>query len=293
MSVLLALCGVFAVAAPALAGGAPNQPAPTASANQAAAQAEAQALLSALSLPPGAIASTTEPAGDGGVLAHPGSGPPATPDVIDLSGWWVLPNTAPASAIAYLTAHPPSGSTLDLRGDGSGPGTPSVTFVGLGRPPRAGVLSQRELVVEAVPLRDGSTGLRADAQVVWLIPRPPGERIPGGITAVKASTYRGAKLGRRTTFRSQRQIRAIVAAINGLELFQPGARSCPIDLGANVQLVFERGRTQIAIAHIDVGGCEPVTLRLRGVAEPELQGGSFGGTPIAALLQSARRLASR
>src|SRR5438270_4519299 len=56
--------------------------------NRSAAQSDAAQLLARLELPPGATRSATEPAGDGSVLAHPLSGPPATPDVIDDYRWW-------------------------------------------------------------------------------------------------------------------------------------------------------------------------------------------------------------
>ena len=44
--------------------------------------------------------------------------------------------------------------------------------------PNLNTLGTRELTVAAAKLDDGSTGVRVDAQVVWLDPRPAAEMIP-------------------------------------------------------------------------------------------------------------------
>src|SRR5690349_5561388 len=77
---LAAVAAALAMLVPAGSSGASGGPPVrhTAAANRQAAQHDAATLLSRLRLPPGATPLTAEPAGDGGVLAHPGSGVVAT-----------------------------------------------------------------------------------------------------------------------------------------------------------------------------------------------------------------------
>jgi hypothetical protein len=56
---------------------------PSSASSERAARAEAASLLRELALPAGAVRAQREPAGDGGVLADPANGSPATPDIID------------------------------------------------------------------------------------------------------------------------------------------------------------------------------------------------------------------
>ena len=43
------------------------------------------------------------------------------------------------------------------------------------------LFGSRELLVQVTKLADGGTGVRVDAQVQWIIPRPVSERIPRGV----------------------------------------------------------------------------------------------------------------
>lgn len=247
---------VALVAAAALALGA----GPTPAGNRAAARAEAPALLGRLALPPGAAASATEPAGDGGQLAQPFTRP-ATPNLVDVHGWWTAPGR-PDAVLAYVRAHPPSGSRPSLRGAG---------LQGFGWRPRRGVLSTRELVVQAVALPGGSTGVRADAEVVWIAPRPARERIPAGITRLRVTARH------RHTVSAARRIRRVVHLLNGLPLAQPGAVNCPAET-SSVRLAFYRGHREEAVAVVEGGGCQDVALRLRGRRQPPLTGAAFPGS---------------
>src|SRR5437016_10252977 len=105
----------------------------TAASNRAAAESDAHSLLGKLLLPSGARQSATEPSGDAGVLAQPGSYP-ATPNLIDDVRWWVV-DGAPEDAVAYIDAHTPSGSKLAGSGSGSGPNRPTTTLRAFAWPP--------------------------------------------------------------------------------------------------------------------------------------------------------------
>lgn len=251
---------------------------PGAAANAAAAQSDAASLLGDVSLPPGATQSPVEPAGDGSVLAHPGSGPPVTPNVVDDSAWWLI-SGAPPAVLAYIDAHPPAGSTRVLTGSGgTGTNGTRVEVEAFAWPPLTDVLSTRWLVVEVVQLSGGSTGLRADAEVVWVKPRPASEQIPPGARFLRVSV--GATIPankpkqRPFTVTSPKTLRRILALLNALPAAQPGVRSCPVDFGIRVRLAFYARRkvAPLAVAVIDPGGCGGVGLTIGGRLQTSLEG---------------------
>ncbi len=251
--------------------------------NEPAAQADAASLLSALPLPPGATHSALEPAGDDSVLAHPGEGPPVTPNVVDDSAWWLVPG-APATVLAYIAAHRPAGTTLALKGFGS-TGTNGASFEseGIEWPPIRNILTMRWLVLEAVQLPGGSTGLRADAQVVWLTPRPVSEQIPPGSSRLRVSVRDTIPVNRPRrrvlTVTSPRALRRIVALLNALPAAQPGVKSCPADFGVIVRLALyaRRGARPLAVALVDPSGCGGVELTIGGRRQPSLEGEGLPG----------------
>lgn len=255
--------------------------APGAAANEMAAQADAASLLSDLSLPSGATQSSVEPAGEDSVLAHPGSGPPATPNAIDTSAWWLIP-AAPPAVLAYIEAHRPAESMPASTGTGStGTNGTKYEVTTYALPQVAGVLDTRQIVIELVRLPDGSTGLRADAQVVWVTPRPPSEQIPPGTrqlrVSVKSSIKGNKPKQRPLTLTSPRRLREIVALINALPAAQPGIRSCPADFGIGIRLAFYPAHkaTPLAVATIDPYGCQGVQLTIRGHREPPLESAHY------------------
>jgi hypothetical protein len=252
-----------------LAAGAVAAPAGAAStaANERAARADATALLARLALPAGATPSASEPAGDGSALAQPAVGPPLTTNVVDDHAWWIVPG-APADVLAYVYAHRPAGSARVLAGTGAG-----VAFTGFDRPAVAGVLPLRRTLVAVVALPGGSTGLRADAQVVWETARPASERIPAGIRRVRVSV--SPPVRPPFTIASATRVRQIVAALDALPAAQPGVSSCPLDTGDRVRLAFYARHGPVrAVAVVDPGGCGGVQLKVDGKPQPALAGGS-------------------
>jgi hypothetical protein len=252
----------------------------TAAENESAAQAEAASLLTQLPLPSGATESAIEPAEDDSLLAHPGFGPPATPNVVDDHAWWLVPG-APAEVLAYIRAHLPAGITRPFRDRLTGPNVPHNESEAFAWPPIVDVLAMRWLVVWAVQLPDGSTGLRVDAQVVWLTPRPATETIPPGGHLLRISVY-GRLTGEQPMQRplrvtSLKKINAIVTLLNALPAAQPGLRSCPIDRGIRVRLAFyaRRGVPPLAVAVVDPEGCGGVALTIGGVPQPGLESGTL------------------
>lgn len=244
-------------------------------ANEAAAQADAAWLLTQVPLPAGATRSAGEPAGDEGRLAHPGVGPVATPNVVDDHAWWVTPG-ARGEVLAYIRAHPPAGATIAAS---SSTATRSVTTsesVAFAWPPITGTLGMRWLNITVAQLQDGQTGLRADAQVVWITPRPASETIPTDARLLRVSVHSTipANQPRQRPLRiaSQRKIAEVIALLNSLPAAQPGVRSCPADFGITVRLAFYpalRAKPS-AVAVTDPQGCGGVDLTLNGTPVPAL-----------------------
>ena len=79
------------------------------------------------------------------------------------------------------------------------------------------------------------------------------------------------------------KVRALTALINGLTLFPPGAPDCPADFGGNLVLTFRAGpRTPaLAVATVDLSGCDGVDLTIDGKSQPTLAGpGTDSGPQI-------------
>jgi hypothetical protein len=280
VAVLTAIAGnVSAHGTPAIGGLAASE---SAAANLTAARADAAVLLGEVSLPAGATPSASEPAGDDGRLASSDTGP-ATPNLVDDHAWWVLPG-APAQALTYIRAHPPAGSTLTGTDSGSTRGVITSESLTFGWPPITGVLDTRQLSITAVALPGAITGLRADAQVVWVTPRPASETIPTSARLLRVSVHSSIPANlphqRPLRFTSLSKIEGVVALLNSLPAAQPGTRSCPDDPGIRVRLAFyAKGvASPLAVARIDPYGCGGVQLTIGGRAQPPLESEALPGT---------------
>jgi hypothetical protein len=158
--------------------------------NEIIAKLDAELHLSDLVLPASAERSDHEPAGDGGALAHPFSPPPPTPNRVDYHLWWVVLGETPAALLKYVLAHPPAGSRAVSSGAFELRGHPAVYGINFSWPAEPRRLATRALVVEMVQLPGGSTGVRADSQVVWIKVRPASERVPLGSRRLVLTTTR-------------------------------------------------------------------------------------------------------
>ncbi len=280
VAVLIAIMGtVSAHGTQAVRGDAASE---SAAANQAAARADAAALLGEVSLPAGATESSSEPAGDEGLLAHAGAGGPYTPNVVEAHAWWTVPGPR-AEVMAYIRGHAPSGSAMVSSGSGGGSGSTTLESVTFGWPV-AGVLSTRWLVLTAAQLSHGSTGLRADTQVVWVTPRPASERMPAGGRRLSVSVTSALK-GNLTPQRpfsvvSAQRIEGIVALLNSLPAAQPGTRACPDDPGIRLRLAFYQpdAASPSVVATVDPYGCGGVQLTIGGRPQAPLGGEALPGT---------------
>lgn len=146
-------------------------------------------------------------------------------------------------------------------------------------PPVAGVLDSRQLIVEVVG--DGAgTAVRVDAQVIWLPTRPASEHVPARATAVTIAMDIGMNQGSRkppapVTITDPAKVSKLAALINGLPRTTGEIYSCPADFGDSLTLTFRAGPQgpSLAVATVDLSGCEGVALTVGGQPQPALQGG--------------------
>jgi hypothetical protein len=271
-------------------------------ANERAARSDAAMLLSRVRLPSGVQRSDGEPAGDGGHLGQPADtvhsplpgGVSVSDTEVDDYAFWTT-DASPQSVIAYVTKYAPAHTTPVFGGE------MWATVELLQWPPVTNVLGVRQLAVSAMQLADGKTGIRVDAQVTWIKPRPATERIPGGATKLlvslppkAAADWRNAQgFGRFVLITSPARIRRATALLNALPLAGDVAGQWPIapPLGwctPMLQLTFTRGHhtPPVAVATIIQYGCSGVQLTINGHAQPALGIPPFPGsvTPAASLV---------
>jgi hypothetical protein len=206
-------------------------------------------------------------------LARPGY-TTASAALVDRHAWWTVPG--PMSNIAaFVKAHPPMGAKRSATGSAVQSGSITETFVGFSLPAIRGVLWQRQLVVVIAQLPDGVTGVRADAEVEWTVPRPAGERVPRGADLLKVtrSTLRGWPPPLSLTVTNRTRIHRLAAILDRLPIVQPVAVACP---GPRITLTFSAasGGPPLARATMPVegpeGSCAPIIFAVRGRQERPL-----------------------
>jgi len=207
---------------------------PTTAANRAEARRDAAALLGRVVLPSGARRLAHAPGHAGGLLGRAFQMPAG--ELVDRHRLWRADEPL-RSVVAFVETHPPRGAQRQGSGSGSsgGPGVPdNKTFV-FSLPGRPGRISSRWLDVTLVALPDGSTGVRADAQDVWIVTRPPSGVVPLGVREIDVGS---AGTSHRVT--RPRAVATIVRWFDALPIVQPGgAFHCPaLVYGPVVQMSF-------------------------------------------------------
>ncbi|MGH2889055.1 MAG: hypothetical protein ACRDNJ_05465 [Solirubrobacteraceae bacterium] len=261
--------------------------APTLSANRAAARFDAARLLSRLMLPSGAARDSGEPAGDGAQL-RPLPLLIGAFKSVTAHAWWTLPG-GPNAAVAYIRTHPPAGARLTGTGSGSNGHGQSMRSLDFDWGPVTGVLGVRHLRVTVTALPGGDTGLLAESQSQWIVPRPAGERVPRGVRVVDVQAGpRGdpTKIVRTVTGRAE--IHRLIALVDSLEIVQPVEMSCPSltpSAAWEISLTFRVRPGGPALARLDYADylpriapsteCTPVQFAVRGHRGPPLLGGDI------------------
>jgi hypothetical protein len=259
MSAILAaaIAACAAIVCPQASAMAHARPAQTRAANRARAVRAATALVAQTPVPAGAQRVTAEPSGDGRVLAHP-PGSQVSRALIDRHAFYVVHE--PLRQIErYYTRDRPAGARQNGTGSSTGPGVPAnLNLTWQWHPGKPGIVS-RQTLIDMVALPTGATGIRVDAQVIYRVPRPAGEKVPAGVTEVditRAPPGQMPDLSRTVT--KPPQVHAIVALIDRLPIVQPDFIACPVQL-ASVPVVtfsFRASRTGPALA----GASEPANV---------------------------------
>jgi hypothetical protein len=285
VAALLALAGLF-IAVVAASVASPRQV--TRVHRQVAARVADQ-LLAGVVLPPGATKVPTEPAGDAHQLASPMFGVLFAAE-IERHAFWTT-SADPGTVIASFKAHLPAGAKP--LGSGYGGGGAFAAYV-LGTAARRYTLGVRQLVVNAVTLANGRTGVRADAQVRYTAPRPAAQQVPGSarVLQITQGSQGSAPLVSLTVTRRS-EVRQIATMINALPFVgrSPGVYSCPSFGDPVDRFSFRANPGGPVLARVSESAytpaapspCTATSLTIRGHREPGLMEGGV-------LLRQAGRL---
>lgn len=297
---VVALLGVNALARPGRRAKSVSAAKPAAlsssvpAAHRSAAVANADQILGAIVLPAG-----------GSRVAHAPSGAKALfrqrPFVqlfyeaqVDLHQFWVSP-ASEDSTYSSIRSHLPAGSTFQLSAVGGYDAEYAYELPAVD----ARVLGIRQLVILLVPLSNGSTAVRIDAQVQYLVPWKPGQRIPA--TARFLQITKGpwnsnaprvvATINRRATVR---RIAKLVEALpfegndNGVAVSCPNASANALTdtftFRATPQGPVLAKLTEAANAGTSPDLCDDPTLTIRGHRDPPIAGGGQLLTEVDRLL---------
>jgi hypothetical protein len=259
-------------------------------ANRRAAEHDAARLLAHGVLPANASPSAAEPAGDHDFLSRPGQVPVAV-NLVDRHGWWIVPEDE-STVSAFVSAHRPKGAHVVTTGIGDGVDFSSESLA-FELAPVGRSLGTRWLVVAMITVPGDRTGVRVDAEVQWLIPRPAGERIPSSARALEVAVRRpGRPPDDDVTVTNAAKVKRVASLIDGLPTEQPGVFDCTGRTDDPVVTFTFRaspgGRvlaraTQIIGPSPRGGFCEPMTFTVRGHPQTPLLDG-------ASVVRAARRL---
>ena len=253
--------------------------------NRAAAVTAADRLLGAVVLPAGSTPVGTEPAGDEYQLAHS----------LDLAvyaaevgrhGFWTT-SAPPSAVIASVKAHLPAGAKSSGSGSSYDNRTETGVFASYSLPAiGAPALGPRSLTVDAVKLADGSTGVRADADVRYSAPRLPSQRVPPQARVLEITRPKfGSSPALALTVTNRADVRRIAAIVDGLPFVAPltgVAFSCPAIYFAPLEtFTFRASPAGPVLAEVtemsnEPSGADPcftASLTLRGHHEPHLLDG--------------------
>jgi hypothetical protein len=276
---LIGLVVLLGVTALTVANG-DGSPAHALAPNRDAATVEAHQLLGEVALPVSTTPLSQEPAGDARQLATPVIGPFFAAEV-DRHAYWMT-SASPEATIAAFRSHLPSGAQLVTATFGAG--TESAAYA-LGTNRRF-VIGPEQLMLSAVTLADGLTGVRADAQVRYVSPRRRSERVPLSARIVQVTkadvgtTPLVSVLVTRRAF-----VRMLASQVDALPFVGrfSGSFSCPSLGEPIVTFIFRAAPAGPVLARVsesaytptDPSPCAATTLTIRGHRLPPLLEGGI------------------
>lgn len=264
--------GLLAAVCFVAAGTASGTTTPTAAENKREATRVAARLLKLFVPPPGAVRAQREPRGDGGLLRRqPFS---LTGRSVNRHGFWQVPRSLDF-VVAFVKTHPPPGSRQESGGRDASPGAPANRFFDFELPQASSSRPARWIVLNAVALRRGSTGIRVDANAGWIVPRSPREKVPPGVREID---IHASHFSARVTKPVKAQ--NIVRWFDALGIVQGGPPVyCPNLRGTRVTLDFRSAsRALLAQAVLSTAistECDPIQFSIHSRAQTPLVGGRF------------------
>lgn len=184
-------------------------------------------------------------------------------EFVDLHRFWVSHGSL-ASVVAFENAHGPAGfhsSGSAANGDGS------ETQLSFDWPARG--VTTRRLVV-TISRRQTRTIIRADAQIVWVYPRSPQEKVPAGVSEIDV---KAPKVFRRVS--DPAQVQQIVRWFDRLPISPPGVViMCPLMLLDKITLVFRSADgKRVASAQVPggrAGVCDSIAFSIHHESQKPL-----------------------
>jgi hypothetical protein len=248
---------------------------PTSAGNKRTAERDTARLLLRLVLPEGAVQLAREPRGDGGLLKQSDSIPSGL--LVDRHRLWLVHEPLDKVA-AFVDHHPPSGGKKSGTGSSGGPGIPPNASTTFSFPALAGRISTRELEVDLVALPHHRTGVRVDAQDIWMVPRPASEKVPAAVREVDVRTRKT-----HVQVTSAAKVRRIVRLFDALPIVQPGFFGCPPDTirrpPMSLRFLSARGAL-LARASVPgsfaTGSCAPIEFWIGRHRQKPLSGHLYG-----------------
>ena len=231
----------------------PSAPAPSLAAGQPTrqqAEAAAAALLAEFVPPPGARRLAEPPNLPDGWEQHPQS-ILVSNSIVDEAGFWEAPGD-PQSLLSWEQARL-TGKQFTLGDADFGPPSWDREF----DLPAAGVLTNRELIVEVAGAGNGQTAIRLDADVAWQPSRPPDDLVPNAARVVTISELASGnpQAKRPVTITDPTVTGRLAALVDSLPVspLNNEAVSCPAAFGGSLQLAFRTstGGPVVALAQTD------------------------------------------
>lgn len=203
------------------------------------------------------------------------SSAPGSTALVDVHTIWKV--HAPFDKVsAFEQMRLPRGAKSIGHGFASGPTRSEQLMFSL--PALHGRVSSRELIIDVEPLGHGWTGIRVDAQDVWVVTRDPDEKLPAGVRRIEVHSSNTALAGRIT---ARTQVARIVRSFDALRVVQPWTYHCPMIRGDHVSLSFlDKRGTVLATAgglyvRGSLGPCNSVAFSINGHSQKPLVAGRF------------------
>ena len=244
--------------------------------HEAAAQREADRILTTFQPPPGAAKAAHRPDPVPSGLQGPPVQSGAQTQAVSVA--WYSTSQTPDQVLAWVQAHRPTGSTAS--GGGSGSTGPSFLTFAYGT-------SDSSLIVTPQSGSDGRTVIRLDASVVWTPSRAAGSKLgydAPSVSVVTTDTLNPhsalpATETRTVTATAPLIVHQVVDLLNALQPQIPGTRHCAMDDGTRVLITLPG----VAAVSADPGGCDDVTITPQAGAPQSYSGGSALVTKVYAL----------